>query len=169
MKKMFSTLSLLLLAAVLTGVLAFPSPALAMPAADPIDDALAKSYQTEQQWLAQQQEYIQKIDEATAKVQEVIDKAAAEGYDVSALQNALAVFDSQMATFKAEHQTASNLLAAHNGFDGNGSVTDRQASRQTLLDARQALRQAHLTVSQAAMDIRQAVQEWKEATFPQGG
>ncbi len=169
MKKMFSTLSLLLLAAVLTGVLAFPSTALAMPAPDPIDDALAKSYQAEQQWLAQQQVHLQKMDEAAAKVQEVIDKAVAEGYDVSALRNALAVFDSQMATVEAEHQTAANLLAAHHGFDENGSVTDRQAARQTLLDARQALRQAHLTMSQAAMDLRQAVKEWKEATFPERG
>ncbi|HMN00889.1 MAG TPA: hypothetical protein PKC99_17940 [Anaerolineales bacterium] len=169
MKKMFSVLSIFVAAAVLMGSAAFPSTALAMPAADPLDDALAKAYQAEQQWLAQQQEHIAKLEQAAVKVQELIDKAVAEGYDVSALQSALAAFNSSMTSAKAEYQTAADLLAAHNGFDDQGNVTDRQSARQTLLNARQSLRQAHLTMSQAAMDLRQAVSDWRQANFPQGG
>lgn len=169
MKKMFSVLSIFVIAAVLMGSIAFPSTALAMSAADPVDEQLTKTYQTEQRWLAQQQETINKMDQAAAKVQELIDAAAAEGLDVSALQSALATFNSAMTTVKAEHQSAADILAAHNGFDDQGNVTDRQAARQTLLDARQALRQAHLTMSQAAMDLHQAVRDWKQAAFPQGG
>ena len=164
MKKGFSFVSLLVIASLLVGGLSLviPSNALALKSADPVEEALTRAYKAEQQWLNNQQQAINK-----AEVQQVIDKAAAAGLDVTALQNALAVFNSSMADVKAGHQTAANILAAHNGFDNDGNVTDRQAARVTVLDAKQALWRAHVTMTQAVSDLYRAVKEWKQVTLPQ--
>jgi hypothetical protein len=170
MKKTSSFLSLLVIVSLLIGALslAFPAAAQAKTEANPADTALTQAFNTENKWLAQQQQAIAKAEQAGAKIQQLIDTAAAEGLDVSVLQNALAAFNAEMATVKAENESAANLLAAHNGFDEQGNVTDRQAARQTVLDAKQALWQAHVTLSQAARSLHQAVREWKQAAFPQG-
>jgi len=169
MKKSFTFLSLLVLASLLVGglSLALPANALALGASNTADEALTKAYQTEQKWLNEQQQAINKADQAAAQVQQVADKAAQAGLDVTALQNALATFNGALAEVKSGHQTASDLLAAHNGFDGEGNVTDRQAARVTVLDAKQALWKAHVSLSQAVRNLYQAVREWKQATLPQ--
>ena len=169
MKKGFSFVSLLVIASLLVGGLSLviPSNALALKSADPVEEALTRAYKAEQQWLNNQQQAINKADQPAAEVQQVIDKAAAAGLDVTALQNALAVFNSSMADVKAGHQTAANILAAHNGFDNDGNVIDRQAARVTVLDAKQALWRAHVTMTQAVSDLYRAVKEWKQVTLPQ--
>lgn len=164
MKKALPVLSMFIIAMLLVSslTLAFPTIAQAKSAANPAEKALEQSYKTEQQWLNQQQETLNKTDQAAAKVQKLIDKAAAEGLDVTILENDLATFNDEMGTNKAEHQTAAEILAAHNGFDDQGSVTDKQAARQTVLDAKQAIWQAHVTLSQSVRNLYLAVREWRQ-------
>jgi hypothetical protein len=71
-----------------------------------------------------------------------------------------------VADVKSGHQSAANILDAHNGFDADGNVTDRQSARMTVLDAKQALWKAHVTMVQAAYNLHQAVRDWEKATFP---
>lgn len=168
MKKGFSFVSLLVIASLLVSGLsmAIPSNAMALKSADPVEEALTRAYQAEQQWLNNQQQAINKADQAAVEVQQVIDKAIEAGLDVTMLQNALAAFNSSMAVVKSEHQTAANILAAHNGFDIDGNVTDRQAARITVLDTKQALWRAHVTMTQAVSDLYRAVKEWRVVTLP---
>ena len=168
MKKGFSFVSLLVIAGLLVGgfALAIPSNVKALQPSGPVEEALTRAYKAEQRWLNEQQQAINKADQAAVEVQQVIEKAAAAGLDVTALQNALATFNSSMASVKSGHETAANLLAAHNGFDSDWNVTDRQAARITVLDAKQALWKAHVTMVQAVSDLYRAVKEWKVVTLP---
>jgi hypothetical protein len=158
MKKVFSFLSIFVIAGLLVGglSLAIPSRAFALGAQGPAEEALTKAYKAEQKWLKDQQQALDKADQAAAQVQQVIDKTSAAGLDVSALQNALAAFNSSLAEVKTGHQTTAGILAAHTGFDNAGNVTDRQSARVTVLDARQALGKAHVTLVQAAQNLHQA-------------
>lgn len=168
MKKISPFLSLTLMTVLAFSVLAIPSTVLAKPAIAPGDPALKQALQAEQKWINTQQDAINKTDQAASKVLEVIDKASAEGLDVTSLQNALSIFNSAISSVKGEHQAAEGLLGTHNGFDGNSDVTDRQSARQTILDVREHLMQAHVTMFQAVHNLHQAVLEWKAATFGQG-
>lgn len=165
MKKLSISFFMLVLLGALT--LALPVPAQAMPALGQADPLLSKAFKTELQWLDTQQQALAKADQAAAQVQQVADKAAAEGLDVSLLQNALSMFESEMAAAQAEHQIASDILSARAGFDAEGNVTDTQAARVTVLDAKQSLWKAHVTMTQAVRSLHQAVRDWRQVTFPQ--
>jgi hypothetical protein len=169
MRKINVLLSVLMIASLLAAglSLAFPSSAMAMEENGAAEEALSKAFKAEQKWLGNQQQAINKADQAALQIRQLIDKASAEGLDVTILQNALAAFNSEMAAVKSGHQTAADILAAHNGFDDDGSVTDQQSARVTVLDARQALSKAHVTMTQAVRDLRQAARDWRQVTFPQ--
>ncbi|MFN8411014.1 MAG: hypothetical protein U0Z26_01365 [Anaerolineales bacterium] len=167
MKKISPFFSLALALVLTISVMAIPTTVLAKTDFAPGDPALKQALQAEQKWLNIQQDTINKADLAASKVQEVIDKAAAEGLDVTSLQNALGVFNNAMSNSKGEHQAAANLLNTHNGFDGSGEVTDRQSARQMILDTRQHLMQAHVSLVQATRNLHQAVLDWRSATFGQ--
>jgi len=165
MKKIFSILSVLIVAGLLAGSFSFV-PASSVMAQDNVDAALTTAYNYELTWLSKQQTAIDKATQASAKVQELIDKAAARGLDVTALQSALDAFNSSMSGVNAEHQTAASVLSEHKGFDAGGNVTDRPAARETVMTARRALGNAHMTMTQATWALRDAVQAWKNANFP---
>ncbi len=126
------------------------------------DQALQKIYQREQDWLTKQASNLGKTGDIVTKVQDLITKAKAKGIDTSALEAALATFQSQIATAQAAHNTAAGILSAHNGFDGSGKVTDPTAARQTVKDAGQALKDAHSVLTQAVQDLRKAIQEFRD-------
>jgi hypothetical protein len=167
MKKILSILSVLLVAGMLAGSLAF-LPASNAKAQGTIDGALTNAYKFEQTWMSKQQTAMDKAAQASAKVQELIDKASVSGLDVTALQSALGAFNGSMSSVNVEHHSAASALSAHNGFDAGGNVTNRQAARETVTTARRALGNAHMTMTQATWALRDAVKAWKNATFPQG-
>jgi len=123
---------------------------------------LKKDYQAEQNWLIQQQDNLNKTATVVTNVQNLIDKANGKGKNTTALVNALAIFQSQIATSQSSHNTAASILSTHSGFDANGNVIDRDAARLTVNSARQSLSDAHTLLWQAAHDLHQAVKEWRE-------
>lgn len=162
MKKTFKTIVII---ATLLAVTLLPTASVFAKgsAQGEIDAALSKAYAAEQTWLGKQEQALAKADQTAAKVQEVIEKAAARGIDISALQSALATFNSSLAGVKSEHQNAASILSAHSGFDGSGNVTDRQAARDTVMNARRALGEAHISLTEASWALRDAVRDWRAA------
>jgi alpha-D-ribose 1-methylphosphonate 5-triphosphate diphosphatase PhnM len=136
---------------------ATPTPA----AGQQIDKRLSFALQREQNSLERQQLNLTRASRIAAKAQTLIDKAQAKGVDVTSLKNALADFNTKLASAQASHDQAASVLGAKNGFDASGNVTDRQAAHQTVLDARNDLRQAHLTRASAALSLRSAVLNWR--------
>jgi hypothetical protein len=170
MKKAFSILYVFVIAGLLAASFAVvpTSVAFAKPSQqDGIDDALEWAFESEQYWLDRQTLALDRADRGVEKVQQVIDKAAAYGVDVTALEDALAAFTAELPTVQSFRQDAANILAAHDGFDDSGVVVDRQAARDTVMDARRALGEAHMTLTYASWDLQDAVRDWKDATFPQ--
>ena len=123
---------------------------------------LKKDYQVEQNWLTKQQDNLNKTVVVVTNVQNLIAKANGQGKDTTALVNALATFQSQIATSQSSHNTAASILSTHSGFDVNGNVIDRDAARLTVNSARQSLSDAHNLLWQAANDLHQAIKEWRD-------
>jgi hypothetical protein len=170
MKKVFSILSIFVIAGLLAASFAVVPTSTAFAKTnqqDGFDDTLEWAFESAQYWLDRQSMALERADRGVEKVQQVIDKAAARGLDVSALEAALAAFTAELPTVKSIHQDAADILAAHDGFDNSGGVVDRQAARDTLMGARRALGEAHMTLTYAFWDFQDAVRDWKDATFPQ--
>ncbi len=124
---------------------------------------LEKAFTAEQNRLGIQQSNLDKTGAVVTRVQTLIDSAKAKGEDTSALESALATFQSQIASGRSAHATASNILSTHDGFNPNGKVTNVTTARQTVLDARQALKEAGDILTQAVKDLRAAVKAWQGA------
>jgi hypothetical protein len=143
------------------------TPTPGAPGSNPqVDQNLANQFKREQNFLTVQQTHMDKAKLIVPKLQDLINKAKQNGKDVSSLESALATFNTQIASAQAPHDTAAGILSTHTGFDDNGKVTDRQAARQTVLNARQSLLEAHLDIVQAVANLRLAIVSWRLANQP---
>ena len=79
------------------------------------------------------------IEDQVAKFQEMIDKAASNGKDVSALQAALDAFEASIKSAKPIYVGINGIVNSHQGFDVNGKVTDAERDKITLQDMRAKL------------------------------
>ena len=92
----------------------------------------------EQVWARQLKNYEQfgkgfeDNDAQIAKFQARIDKAAANGKDVTALQAALDAFESALKSGKPIYDSMSGIVNSHQGFDANGKVTDAEKAKSTV-------------------------------------
>jgi hypothetical protein len=125
--------------------------------------ALSNFFKREQNWLNQQTTHLQKSAQIATTTQQLIDAARAEGQDTSSLETALAQFKGTIASAQADHDQAAGILAAANGFDGSGTVTDLNAARRTVESARLSLRSAHIAIAQATNDLMQILNAWKNS------
>jgi hypothetical protein len=135
------------------------------PAAPLLGDAakaaLSNYFKREQNGLNVQSTHLQRADDIAVKAQQFINTAKAEGKDVSVLETALGQYDTYIAQAQSTYDTAAAIISAHSGFDENGNVTDMQAARQTVGDARQNLRSAHISIVQAVRTLQQAILQWR--------
>ncbi|HTX91627.1 MAG TPA: hypothetical protein VMC09_10460 [Anaerolineales bacterium] len=102
-------------------------------------------------------------DTVISTSQDWINQLKAAGKDTSALESALATYQTQIASAQSNHDAAAAVLAAPAGFDASGKVTDTKTALQTIINAGKPLRQAHLTLVQGTIDFRTAVQNWRAA------
>jgi hypothetical protein len=123
-------------------------------------------YQREQKWLSLQEDNLQKTGKVIARLQEFIDSQKEKGKDTSALEAALSTYQAQIDTAKSYHTNAANILAAHEGFDVNGQVTNTESARQTLLDGRQALREAHRIMQKSRNELLRAIADYRKNNHP---
>jgi hypothetical protein len=118
----------------------------------------------EQQRLDRIQNQFTRMDALVTRSQAFINQQKQAGKDTAALENALTVFQSQVASAKTARDTAAALLTKHSGFDDQGQVTAAAAARQTLKDTRQALGNAETSLRQAQRDLARAFSTWKNAS-----
>jgi len=173
----FNRWTLALLAALVAGGMSFGSayaaPAGGAGAAKGIP-ALSRMYRDEQLRLKIQDARLQRAVEYAAKIDAVIARLAARGKDTAALEQAVAAFRAGIAQARAEWQAASDILAAHAGFDAAGKVRNADQARATLRDAHGHMEQAHTiargaytSLHEALVAYRRAYREVKEPVAPE--
>ncbi len=128
-----------------------------------LNQALTNIYQREQTWLSIQSNTLTDANTIAVNAQNWINTLKGQGKDTTALSTALAAFNAQVAAAQTTHDTASNILSGHAGFDSSGQVIDRGQAITTLRTAFQSLQSAHLTLLSAAVNLRLAVRNWINA------
>ena len=104
-----------------------------------------------------------KTDQFIERVQKLIDRASANGKDVSAVQAALDSFAAAVKAAKPVYASMSGIVKAHQGFDDNGKVTDLEKAKETVRSMRAKMQEVRSILDGSGKALRDAIQVFREA------
>ncbi len=159
-------------AAALALVSVAPQPAYAQAPSDTVTPPAPTGERLQQAWAREQATYARlgnffdKAEQRIARAQQLIDRARANGKDVSALQAALDAFSAAVKDARPIYQGGQGLIASHSGFDNNGNVTEFARAVETVQEMRAKLVEIRQIIRPAAIALRQAVREFRQVNRP---
>lgn len=102
-------------------------------------------------------------DRFIEKIQGMIDRAEANGKDVTAVQAALDAFAAALKDSRPIYESANGIVNSHQGFDENGKVTDPEKAQETVQAMREKLREFKDAIDGTRQALREAVKAFREA------
>jgi hypothetical protein len=148
----------------------------AFPFAGATAAGLTGQYQTqpdyprlENLWARQQATYQRQSDLLSnastfiSKVQALIDKAAAKGWDTSGIQAALNALSAVIPALQAAHAPGAAIISSHAGFDAGGMVTDRATAIATVKSLAQVLKDTRTAMNGTLKALHEAVKAFRQA------
>jgi hypothetical protein len=170
MNNLFKKMILVTLSAALVFA-AFPvTPAFAQgenpPKGELTNEKLEKVWAREMQAYERLGHVFADIDGTVAKIQARIDKAAASGKDVTALQAALDAFESALKSAKPGYDSMSGIVSAHQGFDAIGKVNDAELAKSTVKEVGAKLKEVKASMGGTGKALRQALKAFRAANKP---
>ncbi len=105
-------------------------------------------------------------DERIAKLQQLLDKAASNGKDVSALQAALDAFKSASNSARPIYESMHGIVNPHAGFDENGKVTDVEQARLTVQAMHEKMQELKSAMNGTGKALREAIKAFRQANKP---
>jgi len=104
-----------------------------------------------------------RTDELITKVQELIDRAKANGKDVSAVQAALDGFKEAAKDAQPIYESIQGIVNSHQGFDSNGRVTDPEKAKETVQAMHDKFKEIRDAMNGTGKALRQAIQAFRQA------
>ena len=104
-----------------------------------------------------------KTDQFIERVQKLIERASANGKDVSAVQAALDAFAQAWKDAKPIYESMTGIVNSHQGFDDNGKVTDLEKARETVRSMREKMQEIRSILDGSGKALRDAIQAFREA------
>jgi len=98
-----------------------------------------------------------------SKVQALIDKATAKGFDTSAIQAALNTLSAVIPAVQAAHAPGASIIANHAGFDASGKVTDRTTAITTVKSLAQVFKDTRTAMNGTWKALHDAVKAFRQA------
>lgn len=126
----------------------------------------------EEIWARQLQAYermgkaYEDTDAHIARFQSMIDKAAANGKDVTSLQAALDAYETALLASEPAYEELGQVFRTHSGFDANGKVTDSEKAKATIKEARQGMKAIKDSMGGTFKALREAIKAFREANKP---
>ena len=142
------------------------------PTNPPNNQPAANGARLERAWARAQAVYqrqgnrLDRADAFIAKIQTLIDKATAKGWDTSAVQAALDAFNAVIPAAEAAHAPGAAIIASHNGFDADGKVTDRAAAIDSLKALVQVIKDTHTAMNGTGQALRDTIKAFRAAHKP---
>lgn len=169
-----SKISMALAVAALGIMTALPVNAYALGSVNPPADATpAASYpRLQQAWQREQQIYTRlgymfdHVDQRLQHGQQLIDRAKANGKDVTALQAALDALSAAIKEARPVYEGGQGIVSSHKGFDASGNVFDPVQALQTVQDIRSKLQEIRDLLGGPAQAMRDAIQQFRQANHP---
>jgi len=170
MNKIFKKMILVVLTAALVFA-AFPMTNVFAQGENPPKGEMTNA-KLEQVWARQLRNYEEigmgydNSDAHIAKFQARIDKAAANGKDIAALQAALDAFNAALKSSKPIYESMSGIVNSHQGFDANGKVTDTEKARSTVKEMRTKMQELKSAMGGTGKELREALKAFRAANKP---
>lgn len=168
MKTLFNKTILLALVAAL-GLAAMPFVSVfAAGANDPTPPPSTGQIRTERLervWARQLRIYerMGRTDEFVEKAQRLIDRAKANGKDVSAVQAALDAFKAAAKDAQPIYESIKGIINSHQGFDSNGKVTDPEKAKETVQSMHEKFKEIRDTLQGTGKALHEAIRAFRQA------
>jgi hypothetical protein len=104
-----------------------------------------------------------KAEDFVAKVQKLLDRATANGKDVSAIQSALDAFNAALKDAKPIYESAKGIINSHQGFDANGKVTDPAKAKETIKAMHEKMQEIRTAMDGTGKALHEAIKAFREA------
>ncbi|HMS00084.1 MAG TPA: hypothetical protein PKK96_14110 [Anaerolineales bacterium] len=119
----------------------------------------------EQIWAKQLRAYeiLSKTEEFIGKARQLIDRAAQNGKDISAVEAALDAFTDAAKDAKPVYESAQSIVDSHAGFDENGKVMDSEQAKETVHAMGEKLKEIKETMGGTGKALRDALHAFREA------
>ena len=170
MKKLFKkTIVLALVAALGVAALPFVSVAAAGQNDPPAPQGQLSNDRLERVWARQLRIYerigdrFEHADSMTTRLQNLINRAAQNGKDLSAVQSALDAFEAALPDAKSAYESAESMVDTHQGFDDSGKVTDTETARATVQALREKFKAVHDAMNGTGKALLEALRDFREA------
>ena len=124
-----------------------------------------RSERLERVWTRQLRIYerMGRTDEFVERVQKLIDRARENGKDISAIQAALDAFKTAASDARPVYESIKGILNSHQGFDGNGNVTDPEKAKETIQAMHEKFKKIRETMNGTGRALHEAIKAFREA------
>jgi hypothetical protein len=127
-----------------------------------IDERLESCLERLNEWYQIQDRNVGRANNAIARVEQLLAKAAEHGLDISQIEALMPSLYAAVADAEAYHARADQILSEHAGFNGSGKVKDHQEARETCKSARDALASARESLLRAREIVREIIEIARE-------
>jgi len=119
----------------------------------------------ERAWARQLRIYerMGRTDEFVERVQKLIDRAKANGKDVSTVQAALDAFKAAAKEAQPTYESVKGIINSYQGFDSNGKVTDPEKAKETVKAMHEKFKEIREAMNGAGKVLREAIKAFREA------
>ena len=119
----------------------------------------------ERVWACQLRIYerMGRTDEFVVKVQKLIDRAKANGKDISGVQAALDAFKAALKDAHPIYESVKGIINSHQGFDTNGKVTDPEKAKETIKAMHEKFKEIREVMNGTGKALREAIKAFREA------
>ena len=106
---------------------------------------------------------IARSDELITAIQLLIDRAKANGKDVSAVQAALDAFTAAVKEAHPIYESMKGIVNSHQGFDSDGKVTDSAKALETVKTMHEKFQEIRTTLNGSGKALREAIKAYRQA------
>jgi hypothetical protein len=104
-----------------------------------------------------------RTDEFVVKVQKLIDRAKANGKDISGVQATLDAFKAALKDAHPIYESVKGIINSHQGFDSNGKVTDAEQAKETVKAMHEKFKEIREVMNGTGKALREAIKAFREA------
>jgi hypothetical protein len=118
----------------------------------------------EKVWARQLRIYalVGRTDNFVEKVQQLIERAAENGKDISALQAALDTFEASLKDAQPIYESVKGIVNSHQGFDENGKVTDAEKAQETVRAMGEKMKEIRAAMDGTGKSLREALKAFRQ-------
>jgi len=135
------------------------------PTPPPAERGKISNDRLERVWARQFRIYerMGRTDEFIERVQKLINRAKANGKDVTALQAALDAFRTAAKDTQPIYDSIKGIINSHQGFDGNGKVTDPEKAKETVEALHEKFKEIRETMNGTGKALHEAIKAFRQA------